>query len=302
MKNSAAAGPGEAGGTEPRWTVRRILEWTTAHLEKHGSETPRLDTEILLAHARGCRRIELYTHFDETVSESERTVMRELVRRRANAEPVAYLVGYREFFGLNFRVTPDVLIPRPDTETLVVELLEICKSIAEPRILDVGTGSGCIAVASGVNLPAARITAIDVSPAALVVARQNAADHGVTERIQFLEGDLFPALAAEDSFDVIASNPPYVGSGELETLAPDVRKHEPALALSAGPDGLAVISRLIAESPAYLAPGGHLLLEISPEQEPEVRSRMEGSNAYKFVRSAKDMSGSVRVMKARRIA
>ena len=176
------------------WTVRRIIDWTTAHLKKHGSDTPRLETEILLAHARGCRRIELYTRFDEVLSEKERATMRDLVRRRAQSEPVAYLVGHREFFGLDFRVTPAVLIPRPDTETLVVELVDVAKPLAAPRILDIGTGSGCIAIAAAVNLPNAQITATDASEAALAVARENAANHKVVERIQFLSGDLFGPL------------------------------------------------------------------------------------------------------------
>src|SRR3984893_18480994 len=130
-------------GMTDEWTVRRIIDWTTAHLKKHGSDTPRLDTEILLAHARGCRRIDLYTRFDDVLDERERAAMRELVRRRAQSEPVAYLVGHREFFGLDFDVTPDVLIPRPETETLVLELLAVARTHARPRILDVGTGSGC---------------------------------------------------------------------------------------------------------------------------------------------------------------
>ena len=158
------------------WTVRRILDWTTAHLKQHGSDTPRLDAEILLAHARACRRIELYTHFDEPLTDAQRAVMRDLAKRRAKSEPVAYLVGHREFFSLDFRVTPDVLIPRPDTETLVVELIDAAKPLESPRILDIGTGSGCIAVAAAVNLPKAQITATDLSEAALAIARENARD------------------------------------------------------------------------------------------------------------------------------
>src|SRR6266566_845129 len=129
------------------WTVGKIIDWTTAHLKKHGSETPRLDAEILLAKARNCPRIQLYVQYHELLTDDERSVMRDLVRRRAQAEPVAYLVGHREFFGLDFRVTPDVLIPRPETETLVLELLAAARAYARPRILDVGTGSGCVAVA-----------------------------------------------------------------------------------------------------------------------------------------------------------
>ena len=161
------------------WTVRRVLDWTTAHLKQHGSETPRLDAEILLAHARGCRRIELYTRFDEPLTDAQRAVMRDLAKRRAKSEPVAYLVGHREFFSLDLRVTPDVLIPRPDTETLVVELIDAARAVESPRILDLGTGSGCIAIAAAVNLPSARVTATDLSDAALAIARENAEKHAV---------------------------------------------------------------------------------------------------------------------------
>ena len=176
------------------WTVRRILDWTIPHLKKHGSESPRLDAEILLAHARGCPRIQLYTHFDVEVSEAQRAVMRELVRRRAAAEPVAYLVGHREFFSLDFRVTSDVLIPRPDTETLVVAALDLIKPLPQPRVLDIGTGSGCIAISIAVNAPSAQVTATDLSDAALAIAGQNAEVHGVANRVRFVQGDVFAPL------------------------------------------------------------------------------------------------------------
>ena len=284
------------------WTVRRILEWTTGHLARHGSESPRLEAEVLLAHARGCKRIELYTHFDDAVSDEERALMRDLVQRRAKSEPVAYLVGRREFFSLDLRVTPDVLIPRPDTETLVVELLERAKGIESPRIVDVGTGSGAIAIAAAVHLPTARVTAIDASEAALAVARENANEHGVAGRMRFLHGDLFAPLGDSVEFDVIASNPPYVRQGELELLPPDVRLHEPLSALAAGPEGLDVIERLIAEAPPFLASGGWLLIEISPRQASAVLKQLETHGAYAEVRAVKDLSGQIRVAVARRPA
>lgn len=282
------------------WTVRRILDWTTAHLKKHGSDTPRLDTEILLAHARGCRRIELYTRFDEVLDERERATMRELVRRRAQSEPVAYLVGHREFFSLDFRVTPAVLIPRPDTETLVVELLDACKTLEAPRVLDIGTGSGCIAVAAAVNQRSAQITATDRSEAALAVARENAQMHGVLERIRFLEGDLFAPLQENEQFDVVASNPPYIADREKETLQNDVRRYEPHEALFAGPTGLEVLSRLIDEVAGHLARGGTLILEISPEQAPAVQKRMEAAGVYREIRVVKDLAGQARVVRAQK--
>lgn len=282
------------------WTVRRVIDWTTAHLKKHGSETPRLDTEILLAHARHCRRIELYTRFDEVLNDRERSEMRELVRRRAQSEPVAYLVGHREFFGLDFRVTPAVLIPRPDTETLVVELLDAAKGFAAPRILDVGTGSGCIAVSAAVQVPAARVTATDLSDDALAMARENAATHHVLDRIRFLLGDLFAPCDPAEQFDLIASNPPYIADAEQATLQNDVRRYEPHAALFSGPTGLEVLTRIIVEAPEFLAAAGTLLIEISPNQAREVAQRMETDGSYTEIRIVKDLTGQARVVRARR--
>jgi release factor glutamine methyltransferase len=283
------------------WTVGRIIDWTTGHLRKHGSESPRLEAEILLAQARNCPRIQLYVQYNEVLSDAQRTVMRDLVKRRAQAEPVAYLVGHREFFALDFRVTPDVLIPRPETETLVLQLIAAAKPFPNARILDVGTGSGCVAIAAAVNLPAAKVTAIDISLRALDVARDNASRHAVAERIRFLEGDLFAPLSREDQFDLVVSNPPYVADGEMETLPADIRLHEPPLALRAGPQGLDVITRLIAGAPAYLAPGGLLLIEMSPEQSPAVTALINARGKFEPPRTIKDSGGSERVVMARRV-
>lgn len=284
------------------WTVRRILQWTTAHLAKHGSDTPRLDAEILLAHARSCARIELYTRFDEQLSEPQRAVMRTLVRRRAQSEPVAYLVGHREFFSLDFRVTPNVLIPRPETETLVVELLTSIEPLANPRVADIGTGSGCIAVAVAANNPRVEITAVDISEAALSIARENAGRHGVSDRIRLVEGNLLEPLAGQPPFDAIVSNPPYVADGELPTLQPDVRLHEPNQALSAGEDGLNVIRRLILGAHSHLTGGGVLLMEISPEQSDAIVRLLNDAGYYTGVRIVKDSSGDARVVHARTFA
>jgi len=283
------------------WTVGKIIDWTTAHLRKHGSESPRLEAEILLAHARKCPRIQLYVQYNEPLTEGERGTMRDLVRRRALAEPVAYLVGHREFFGLDFRVTPDVLIPRPETETLVLELIAAAKQLSNPQILDLGTGSGCIAIAAAVNLPGARVTAIDISPQALAIARENAARHGVAERITFLEGDLFAPLARDARFEIVASNPPYVPDAEMETLPADIRLHEPAGALRAGKEGLDVIARLVREATAHLAPAGTLIIEIDPAQSAAVRALIAATGAFGTPRTIKDPSGNERVFAATRV-
>lgn len=284
--------------TEDVWTVRRILDWTIPHLKKHGSESPRLDAEILLSHARGCQRIQLYTQFDAPLTDSQRAAMRDLVKRRAAAEPVAYLVGHREFFGLDFQVTSDVLIPRPDTETLVVEAIEWLKTQLQPRMLDVGTGSGCIALTLAVNCRQAQFTAIDLSAAALVIAQQNAEKLGVVDRVRFLHGDLFAPLADDEQFEFIASNPPYITSAEIETLQPDVRLHEPHSALDGGPDGLAIIRRLIADAPKHLVPGGRLLVEIACEQADSVTQLLAANGNYEEIAILKDLAKQPRVVRA----
>lgn len=286
---------------DDQWTVRRIIEWTTGHLKNHGSDTPRLDAEILLAYARNCRRIDLYTRFDEPLTDPQRATMRDLVRRRAQAEPVAYLVGHREFFSLEFRVTKDVLVPRPDTETLVLELLDRVRGIETPRLLDIGTGSGCIAVAAAVNLPTANVTAIDISPKALEIARENAETHNVLDRMRFLEGDLFSPLPAGEQFHAIASNPPYIRAEELATLQDDVKKHEPQLALISGPLGLEIIRRLVTDAPSRLVPGGLLLFEFSPEQAGAVEELLNANGSYRDIKLVKDLTNRPRVAVAVRM-
>ncbi len=280
------------------WTVRRILDWTTQHLRTHGSESPRLDAEILLAHARGCRRIDLYTRYDETLTDEQRTTMRDLVQRRAKHEPVAYLVGKREFYNLDFRVTADVLIPRPDTETLVMELLAAIEAVKEPRVLDLGTGSGCIAVSIAKNREDAIVTAIDLSEKALEVARGNAESNGVAGRMEFLRGDLFAPLSRGALFDAVASNPPYVRSDEMESLQPDARLHEPHGALDGGPEGLDVTKRVVAEAPEFLKPGGVIMIEIGHQQADAVRGLLESRGDFADVRIIRDLGRRNRVAAA----
>jgi len=283
------------------WTVGRLLQWTTDYLKAHGSESPRLDAEVLLAEALNCRRIELYTAFDEVPGEGPRSAFRELVRRRAEGTPVAYLVGRREFYSLSFRVTPDVLIPRPETEVLVVTLLDLARSrLADESlaVADVGTGSGIIAICAAKHLPAARVTAIDVSPAALEVARANAAEHGVQDRIEFLESDLFAAVPSERRFDFIVSNPPYVGEAEVPRLPADVRKFEPRAALVAGPRGAEVIVALVPQAAERLHPGGRLLIEVSPMVHDEVRALLAADVRLEIGPTVKDLARLPRVVQA----
>ena len=259
--------------TAEAWTVGKLLTWTTEYLKKSGSQSPRLDAEVLLAHARHCQRIELYTSFAEEPSEETKTAFREMVRRRAEGSPVAYLVGYKEFYSASFEVNPDVLIPRPETEHLIVEALDRAKQLrdargdaqAELHIADVGTGSGIIAVTLAKHLKHCQITAIDISPTALEVARRNAAKFEISDQqLRFVEGDLFSAVDSEQRFDMILSNPPYVSEGEYQQLDKSVREYEPRTALVAGPQGSETIARLISAAPAHLASDGWLLFEFSP--------------------------------------
>jgi release factor glutamine methyltransferase len=285
------------------WTIGRLLEWTADYLADREADSPRLDAEILLAEARGCKRIDLYAAFAEEADEKVRLAFRELVRRRAEGTPVAYLVGYREFYSLRFRVTPDVLIPRPETELLVVRLLELAgdRPAGKPiTIADVGTGSGVIAVCAAKHLPSARVTAVDISGPALGVAKSNAGDHKVSDRVEFFESDLLDAVDADRRFDFILSNPPYVTSDEMQTLAPTVKDHEPQVALVAGTAGTDVIERLVPQAAERLNPGGHLLFEISPMLEQAAQELIDGEGRLERGSIIKDLAGHARVVQARR--
>ncbi len=289
--------PSSTPSAQP-WTIRRVLEWTTGHLQKNGSETPRLEAEILLAHARKCKRIELYTNYDLELTDAVRATMRDLVNRRAKREPVAYLVGYREFFSLEFHVTADVLIPRPETETLVMEAIAVAKPLPTPAVLDLCTGSGCVAVAITKHCPTATITATDISPAALTIANENAARHKVIERVSFHEGDLFAPLASDQLFDVIVSNPPYIPSAEIATLDADVQQYEPRLALDGGGDGLDIIRRILVDAKAYLEPGGWLMFEFTPEQVATILN-LTTEHGYSDATIVKDTAQQPRFLRAR---
>jgi release factor glutamine methyltransferase len=216
--------------------------------------------------------------------------------------PVAYLVGQREFFSLRFHVTPDVLIPRPETEFVVLAALDHLKAGGpqDPRVADIGTGSGAIAVSIAKHAPDVRVTAIDISPAALAVARENSTTHGVADRIDFVQGDLLSALPAKPEFDAIVSNPPYVSDGEYATLVPQVKDHEPKLALVSGPTGTEIIERLIPQAAERLLPGGLLALEVSPMIAPRVVELLAADGRFEAATIVKDLAQQARVVKALR--
>lgn len=284
------------------WTVGRLLTWTTDYLKQRGvDDSPRLDAEVLLATARGCKRIDLYAAFNEPATEETRTAFKELVRRRAEGTPVAYLVGKREFYSLDFRVSPAVLIPRPETEHLVIALLDRLKaeSSKEVHIADVGTGSGIIAICIAKHAPQAKVTAIDLSPEAIEIAKKNIESHGVEEQVETIESDLFVAVPGDEMFDYVVSNPPYITSAEMETLSPSVREYEPAMALHAGPEGTEIIERLIDESAGRLKPGGWLMFEISPMLEPAVQRLFGSRPEWELLPTGKDLAGHARVAQAK---
>lgn len=282
------------------WTVKRLLEWTTDFFKQKGIESPRLESEILLSTAMHIKRIELYTNFAEEPSESQRADFRKFVQRRAAGEPVAYLVGFKEFFSLSLKVDSSVLIPRPETETLVLETLDYIKRAGpELHICDVGTGSGAIVIAVAKNLPAefnqTRLSAVDISPGAMALAQENAQRLGVEDRITFSVSDLLENV--QGPLDLIVSNPPYVSESEYEALPVDVQKYEPRLALLAGPKGTEIIERLIHQAAEKLRPDGFLLLEGSPMIADQIKQLLQG---WKQVRIIKDHAGLERFALAQR--
>ncbi|MDX1946983.1 MAG: peptide chain release factor N(5)-glutamine methyltransferase [Pirellulaceae bacterium] len=284
------------------WTILRLLTWTADFLKGHGSENPRLDAEVLLAAAKGCERIMLYAAFDQVVADDVRAKFRELVKRRAAGVPVAYLIGHREFYSLKLTVTPDVLIPRPETEFVVIAALDHLKALpasaVPPLVADVGTGSGAIALAIAKHAPTCRLTALDISPAALAVAQANAAALGVAEQVEFVTSDLLAALPAEPHYAVIASNPPYIAESELAAMSPQVKDHEPRLALVAGPTGSEVIARLIPQAAERLLPKGLLVLEISPQLAPRVVELIARDSRFEPATVTKDLANLPRVVRA----
>jgi release factor glutamine methyltransferase len=287
--------------SEEAWTIGRLLSWTADYLKRRGSESPRLDAEVMLAHVLERQRVELYTHFNDEVAEPARKRFRELVLKRAGGSPVAYLVGRKEFFSLVFAVSADVLIPRPESEFVVTEYLEVTRQVESPRCVDVGTGSGCLAIASARQQPRANFVAIDICERALAIARGNAVTLGVADRIDFRLGDQLTPVEREGGFDAIIANPPYIATEEIDRLEAGVKDYEPRLALDGGLGGVAMVSRLIEEAPAYLRLGGHLILEIGTAQEAPVRALIEAQAGLKIAPTVFDHAKHPRVIRATRV-
>lgn len=282
---------------EPTWTIRTVLEWTTRDFAARGIDSARLDAELLVAAALGIERVGLYLDLDRPLAESERSAIRALVTRRREREPVAYILGYKDFYGRRFSVNRSVLIPRPDTETLVEQVLSCVPEDRPCRVLDLGTGSGIIAITVAAERPLAQVTATDLSEDALSLARANAAFHEVSERVSF---ELVDLCGSGSAYDVIASNPPYIETAVIEELQPEVRVHEPVLALDGGADGLDVIRRMLVRLASVCEPGGQLFMEIGLGQATALRELLAEHPAWELVAVHLDMGRIERVVQVRR--
>lgn len=281
------------------WTLRKMVGWIQGDLEKRGFSAPRLDADLIVAEALGVPRVKLYLDLDRPLIDPELAAIRALVERRRRHEPMAYLLGEREFFGHSFAVSSDVLIPRPDTEVLVERALAVLASgeVGEGDVLDVCTGSGAIALSILKGAEGRSALATDLSPSALDVARRNAEALGVADRIRFVQGDLFAPLSAQDQFALIAINPPYIGTDELATLMPDVRDFEPRMALDAGTDALSFYRRIAVQAGAHLSRPGALLVEVGSTQAGQV-VELFGAAGLVDLRVHVDYGGNERVVEA----
>jgi release factor glutamine methyltransferase len=279
-------------------TVLEIIKKTTEFLQGRGVESPRLNAEHLIGHGLGLKRMQLYLQFERPLSEAELATIRPLVRRRGQREPLQYVVGEVDFFGVKLKVDRRALIPRPETERLV-ELAVARHAVPPERVLDLGTGSGAIALALARAWPAAKVTAVDLSPGALALARENAEATGTAAQVTFLESDWFARLPASEPFDLIVANPPYLSAQETAEAAPEVREFEPMLALTSGVDGRGALRTILQEAARFLAPGGQLALETGPGQHEEL-VRLAGEQGWVAVESVPDLAGRDRFIFAAR--
>lgn len=276
------------------WTISSIVNWTRQYFGSKGIENPRLDAEVLLCHILGTDRLYLYTHFDQPLTTEELAAYRQAVKRRAMHAPVAYINGYKEFMGMDFVVSPAVLIPRPDTEILVEAALARLANTAMPAIADLGTGSGAIIVSILAKLSTAIGMAIDISAEALKVAAENARKHGVTDRLTLLQGNMLQPLAGK-RFDALLSNPPYIPDDDIGSLSPEVLK-EPRQALAGGADGLDFYRRIIAQGADYLNPGGFIAVEVGIEQAQAVAQLADAGSGLVTETIINDYAGVERVV------
>jgi len=277
---------------ETKWTILKILNWTKDYFTEKGLENPRLNAELIISHVLDYTRLDLYVHFEECVSDEHRAEVKSLLLRRAKGEPLQYVLGETEFYGFRMFVTPEVLIPRPETEYLVEKIVKEHSSL--PSILEIGSGSGCISIALKKNFPEAEITSLDISDRALEIARKNADENEV--EISFIKSDVFQHV--EGKFKVIVSNPPYIPDYEYKELSNEILKFEPKLALEADDDGLFFYKKIIRESAEYLLPGGYLYFEIGYNQGERIKEFAK-SNGFGEIEIVNDLNGFERIVKAK---
>ncbi|UCF85949.1 MAG: peptide chain release factor N(5)-glutamine methyltransferase [Desulfobacteraceae bacterium] len=288
------------------WTIKRLLLVTSDFLKKKGIDSPRLTAEILLAHQLNIDRVTLYLNYDQPLNERELSGYRALIKRRLKREPLQYITGTQEFWSLEFMVNPHALIPRPETELLVEVAIERLKALPElgnnpPNIVDLGAGCGAIAISLAKEIGKIKIWATDISSDALKLARLNAEKHGVTDKITFLRGNLWePLMDLGVTFDIVLSNPPYIAPGEFDNLSPEVRDYEPRLALDGREGGMHFIEKIIAEAPAFMNPGGWIMLEMSPGQTDKALKLIGKTKVYAEKSRIKDYSHLYRVVMAQK--
>ncbi len=287
------------GNTGESWTILRMILWSAEYLKNKGVETGRLDAEWLLAAALGVDRLQLYLKYDRPLRSEEREAFKPLLRRRAGREPLQYIIGRTGFRELELKTDPRVLIPRPETEVLVQEVLDWASAGAE-SVWDMGTGAGAVALSLATEGTWTRVVATDVSPEALSVAADNAERYDLGGHVEFREGSLFEPLEEGERFDVIVSNPPYIAEGEKGELQPEVRDWEPPEALFAGEDGLDVIRQLVAGAPKHLLSGGLLALECGLGQAEGIAADVQATGAFGAVRIRADLTGRPRFVTAER--
>ncbi len=277
------------------WTIKKVLDWTTDYFNKHKIETPHLEAEILLSHALHMDRIKLYIDFEKEIDKKGLETFKGFITRRVKGEPAAYIIGNKHFMSLNFNVTPDVLIPRPETELLIENAIELSKTFeGKITVLDIGTGSGIIAVSLAKFIDNIEVHATDSSGKALEVALSNAKKHEVENKIQFIETDLFPEENLQ--CNIIISNPPYIKTANIKNLQPEIRDFEPYAALDGGPDGLDCYRKIAEKGASFLKEGGFLLLEVASDSANDVASLIQNALKPKNIRIKKDLNGLERVI------
>ena len=302
--------------SQASWTILTILRWTTDYFRTKGVSEPRASAEVLLAHALGISRLDLYLRYDQPLNAEELARFKTLVLKRRESTPVAYLTGHREFWSLDFQVAPAVLIPRPETETLVTATIEVVRDFEGERAgpepstlnsnpvwgLEIGVGSGAVVIALAKELPRTLWVGVDLSSAALAVARENTRRHGVADQVHLLQADLLAAFKPQALFEVLVANLPYVPRAEWEQLSKEIKEFEPRQALLGGEDGLDLIRPLVRQAQHYLKPGGWVLLEVGDGQAEKVAALLLETGDYERVEKIKDFNDIERVVRARRTA